>query len=82
MNKFIALAVLLFAILPLKAQVFDPSMAGGGQFENPVTWEASFEKENDSSRVKNARSISLVRASMVVTTYFMLIIMALLPLWV
>ena len=48
MNKFIALALLLFAILPLKAQVFDPSMAGGGQFENPVTWEASFEKENDS----------------------------------
>ena len=49
MNKFIALAVLLFAILPLKAQVFDPSMAGGGgQFENPVNWEASFEKENDS----------------------------------
>ena len=47
MNKFIALAVLLFAILPLKAQVFDPSMAGGGgQFENPVNWEASFEKEN------------------------------------
>ena len=49
MKKFIALSLLFFAFLPLKAQVFDPTMAGGsGQFENPVNWEASFEKESDS----------------------------------
>ena len=49
MKKFIALSLLFLSFLPLKAQIFDPTMAGGGgQFENPVTWEAAFEKENDS----------------------------------